>query len=302
MRRTLPVAIHGLVLALVLAGCAEDGSPETQEADPVDALELEATDTTGVLRGVVVDDAIRPLAGVLVELSGTGNGSVETSDDGVFGFQDLPPGTYFVKASRIGYFGAQQTVEVVAGVDDPPVVKVMLRRDVTYQAFVESRQYEGFIQCTSSVLVLCGIPNVLTGDEITSDRFAWDQAFADGGAHIQAEMVWDSTQALSPELYFEMEALNDACENSNDDVGRFLNNTSGPSPIYATVNATQIQAWSVGSTCPLWISVFSGGAAGTPVGFTVQQRFTMYFHTFVGYAPPSGWRFAIDGEPPQPPQ
>lgn len=62
------------------------------------------------------------------------------------------------------------------------------------------------------------------------------------------------------------------------------------------------------------MSVFSRGPACTPPvpdgnplsgfshcpGFTLQQKFTMYFHTFHNYLPPVGWRFTVE-PPPEPP-
>lgn len=297
------ILLAGLLVTAMLAGCASS-TPPAPPADDFD-IDLTPTKTTGVIRGVVVDEGIRPLVNVLIVLKGAAPANTTSNENGAFGFAGLEPGTYFMEVSKIGYFPVQTSADVVAGDPEPPIVKVLLKADVSATPFWQAQTYDGFIQCTTSVLVLCGIANVLTGDDVTADRFAWDQYFANNASLIQAEMVWDSTQAASPELYFELEALNDACEKNSDakydSVGRFLNSTRGISPVYATVNQTEVEAWSIGELCPIWVSIFSGGAAGTPVGFTVQQTFTMYFHTFHGYLPPTGWRFAIDGAPPEPP-
>ncbi|MEA3136258.1 MAG: Carboxypeptidase regulatory-like domain [Thermoplasmata archaeon] len=304
VRRRWLSLVLAVAVAAVLPGCA-GGGPKAQapEETGFEELALEATSTTGVIRGIVVDTAIRPVANATVTLNAKDPQETRTNADGAFGFADLEPGTYFLRIAKRGFLGVQQSAEVAAGVDEPPVTKVILQADASAVApFWQALVYDGYIECTTSVLVLCGAPAILTGQQLTNDRFAWDQYFADNATLLQAEMVWDSTQALSPQLYFEMEALNSDCENSNDDVGSFLNNTEGESPIYATVNETEIQAWSIGQTCPIWMSIFSGGVAGTPVGFTIEQRFTMYFHTFHGYLPPPGWRFTADGDPPPPPQ
>ena len=315
MQRSVPLLVLPL-LALAFAGCADGGGAAVDGADdPVDRLDLVATDTTGVLRGVVVDEAIRPIANATLEVTGTAQRTATTGPDGVFGFDQLPPGTYFVKATRLGFLPTQQSAEVVAGVADPPAVKLLLQRDAGFQAFVEVQQYEGFIECTTSILVLCGIPNVLTGQNITNDRFAWDQSFSDNATHLQAEMVWESTQAASPELYFEMEVLHDDCERAEgSEVGSFLNSTRGPSPIYATVNQSEVRDWDLGQVCPIYMSLFSGGVPGAPcgdadptgtapgwcAGATLQQRFTMYFHGFYNFMPNPGWRFTVDGQPVPP--
>jgi hypothetical protein len=51
------------VLALVLlAGCSADpGTDATDPADDIDFGDVKATDTTGVIRGLVVDGTVRPL-------------------------------------------------------------------------------------------------------------------------------------------------------------------------------------------------------------------------------------------------
>ncbi|HUR24596.1 MAG TPA: carboxypeptidase regulatory-like domain-containing protein [Candidatus Thermoplasmatota archaeon] len=302
-----------LLLTVLLAGCSQGGGAATPEpAEPAfENLELEATATTGVIRGVIVDEAVRPVANATVTLNSETARETRSNADGAFGFAALEPGTYFLQVTKLGYFPVQQSAEVVAGVAEPPIVKILLQTDAASTPFWQGQVFEGFVECTTSILVLCGAPAILTGQNLTNDRFAWDQYFADNATHLQAEMVWDSTQALSPGLYFEMETLNDGCENSNDDVGSFLNNTQGESPIYATVNQTQIEAWSIGTGCPIWMSVFSLGPVCSPPepvfgishcpGFTVEQRFKMYFHTFHGYLPPAGWRFTVDGDPPPPP-
>jgi hypothetical protein len=125
-------------------------------------------------------------------------------------------------------------------------------------------------------------------------------------------------------MYFELETLDDDCDGDeaddrnggeDDDATSFQNNTSGPSPIYATVNESQVYWWQIGSACPVYFSVFSGGISGLPcgdivpeppdplffpdwcVGFTVEQRFSLFVHDFHHFLPPPGWRFTVDGPP-----
>lgn len=309
------------VSAASLAGCAKEPEAEATPVEPaVEDLGLVATEETGIVRGVAVDEAIRPIANVTIGLRG-GDAplSTTTNEGGAFGFDGLEPGTYFLEASKVGYFTVQQSVEVVAGVADPPVAKILLKVDAATTPFVNVQVFEGFIECTTSFVVLCGAPNLLltlwcNGDldpvppqcfgNVTNDRFTNDFFFADNASHIQFEMAWDTNQALSPELYFELETLNLGCDgdaaderDEDGDASSFLNNTDGVSPIYSTVNATQVYVWQIGSVCPIYFSVFAGGAAGTPLGFTVEQRFTLYIHDFHHFLPASGWRFTVDGPP-----
>jgi hypothetical protein len=110
-----------MLMSLGLAGCAAGGDG-SEEADDlaVSDLGLEATATTGIIRGVVVDEAIRPLPGVRVTLVVEGETKqTESNDAGAFGFDSLPPGTYFLKAERFGFESIQQAAEVKAGDSQP---------------------------------------------------------------------------------------------------------------------------------------------------------------------------------------
>src|SRR5688572_10978579 len=108
-----------LVTVIVLAGCSDD-APGTQGGgqDQEQALEdlgLKATDTTGIIRGVVVNEAIVPLGGVNITAVSTGaEVTTQTNDEGLFGLEGLAPGTYFVSASKTGYTTVQTSAEVVA--------------------------------------------------------------------------------------------------------------------------------------------------------------------------------------------
>ena len=295
-------------LLSALAGCAGGGAPAADPAEPAfEQLELEATATTGVLRGVVVDEAVRPIGGAEVVLTNGGRNTTTTAD-GLFGFAGIEPGTYFLSVSKVGFFAVQQSAEVIAGDSEPPVVKVLMRADANYQPYVSQFVYEGWIECTTSFLVLCGAPNTIEPilceaygacyGNLTNDRFTWNFYYAPNMTWLQTEMVWESSQSLSPEFGLEMETLASGCE--GDDYYFFA---GGPSPIVWGVNGSVVEETEValGPECPVYYSVFAGGNAGVPVGFTLQQRFTAFSFAFYSYAPPEGWSFAETGEVPEPP-
>ena len=124
--------LAALVAVAFLAGCASPGtqSEATSAPEPdFGELGLEATSSTGILRGAVVDDALRPIEGATVVLTGEVARRTVTTEVGTFGFEGLPPGTYFVTASKAGYFDAQEDADVVAGVPEPPVVKLQMTAD-----------------------------------------------------------------------------------------------------------------------------------------------------------------------------
>jgi hypothetical protein len=288
-----------LLVVAVLAGCATRSASSSSGPDA--GVNVSATETTGVIKGVVVDAAIKPLAQVLVSVKAGGKTITNhTNANGGFGFSNLEPGTYFVFASKAGFIATQKSAEVKANDDNPPTLRISLEADKTFvKPYYAIQKHVGYIECTTSVLVLCGAPNLLTGQQITPDAFTWDQFFGDNATMIQSEMTWESSQALSPELYFEMELLDGGCKS-----GAFLNNTSGPSPIMTRVYPPAVLEKAkdaIGTVCPIYYSVFSGGVQGTPVGVTFEQKFEMIMVEFHGFLPPKDYRFTRDGEPKVPP-
>src|SRR5688572_2997273 len=97
MRGIVALSLCGLLLA----GCSS--SPEGDGAGPdFSDLGLDASDTTGLIRGIVVDDAIRPVAGANVTLT-PGGQTARTTANGTFGFDGLAAGSYFLAVELYGY-------------------------------------------------------------------------------------------------------------------------------------------------------------------------------------------------------
>src|ERR1041385_8203063 len=96
-----------LLASVAFAGCA--GSARSPSGDPLQDVHVAATATTGVIRGIVVDIAIHPVAGARTLRT-------NSSATGAFGFQGLPAGTYFIEAHRRGYATSRTGVDVEAGV------------------------------------------------------------------------------------------------------------------------------------------------------------------------------------------
>lgn len=288
---------------MATAGCADGGAkPEPEPITGFAELELKATSDRGILRGVVVDTAIRPLAGVEIRMpTSSGERMQTTGSNGLFGFDDLEPGTYFLTATKPGFGSIQQSAEVEAGVAEPPIVKVLLERIPGTEPFVAARAWDGFVFCTTSFIVLCGLPNLLTGQQYTPDKYTWTWFFDPNASLIQSEMVWETSQPLTPSMYFEMEPSGD-CEDG------FFNRTEGLSPIYATLNQSQVESGPIDDDCGIYYSLFSGHneplprqpVTGWGIGATAQQSFRMFTHDFHFYLPFDGWRFTQHGEPPQP--
>src|SRR5688572_24733399 len=140
-----------VVLIVLLAGCSGGGEGAEAADDGFDDLEVEVSATTGAIRGIVVDERITPIEGAGITLRGPNVEQTATSDaEGRFSFSTLAPGTYFLEVASLLHQSAQTTVDVVAGVAEPPITKVLLSRLFTQEPFVEQYKHDGFIQCNQA--------------------------------------------------------------------------------------------------------------------------------------------------------
>ncbi|MGB0652453.1 MAG: carboxypeptidase-like regulatory domain-containing protein [Thermoplasmatota archaeon] len=289
-----------LLVAALLAGCADDdgsnGSDElTQQA--LDDLDVEATATTGVIRGVVVDQAIRPVDGALVQVPQPGGApalSMETDASGAFGFDGLQPGPYFLRITKVGYNDAQVSVDVVAGVDEPAAIKVLLEANPSAAPYVQLFTFNGFIECSTGVLAVCGLANAV-GEiagvgNLTNDHFLEVYEVDPGARFLQSEMVWQSTQAAFPNMYQDLYTAD------GDTIDSQINSTEGPSPLVITEREASIAAHGLGDTRNLMVRVFSAGIAEV----TIQQEFEIFITLTHNFVPPAGWQFNADGAPVPP--
>jgi hypothetical protein len=306
------------LLALILSGCGSKppaGEPEAQ-AD-FEELGLAATETTGVVRGIVVDEAIRPVADVSVVLQADGGPrETVTNAEGAFGFDALPAGTYFIRATKAGFVPTQISTDVVAGVAEPDVVKVLLAADPATTPYVEAYSFDGYLACGVTTPPV-GVALCFLAAEYLNDHTQVTYPVSKRPAWVQTEMVWQSTQALGGELAL-MYSYDGGC-------GLFCDHeVDGTSPLLLVANQTIIDTIGLGNGTDLYIRVFNSdldetnpglGDVCTPipdpvlgnvwclgngVGLTLEQKFNHYTHVFYGYQPPEGWRFSEGSEVPQP--
>jgi hypothetical protein len=311
--------LAALLLLTVLSGCSGDASNkgDVAEDEDFDDLDLDATEDTGIIRGVVLDEAIVPLAGVAVRATGTGGSPLETetTDVGTFGFDELEPGIYFLSASKPGYISGQLSVEVVAGEDEPEIQKIVLAADPVSAPFAQGYVFDGFIECSVSIIAVgfaaCSSVGAL------NDRFIVQYTPQRVPDWAQTEMIWDSTQQVNDGL---------ALLYSGTREGQALlynyGDQRGPSPLLVTANQTTLEEFGVGNGTDLVIRVFNHpiegttppdpvngddcldrpalGGCATGIGFTIEQDFTHYTHIFYGYTPQPDWLFSVDGEPVPP--
>lgn len=312
------VLLAAALLAALLAGCAAgDGDAPAP---------VEATATTGILRGVVVDEAIRPLVGVQVRvpLSDGTERNHTTTDTGAFAFDGLAPGGYLVLAGKLGFLEGSVAANVTAGVAEPPEVRLVLLADVLNAPAIEEFVFSGFLQCSVTAFVarlaacnpseaaqpLCSLPVPLcTGpvNNLTQDQFmAVHSVSRQSARFLQSEMVWEATSQLSSSLK-AVPGARDPVSGSINDYRPF----EGVSPLIMPMDGGVAQGLFIGNGKDLVVRVFSGYMDGTAppqclpspvgcpwgVGAVYEQRFELYTHVFYGFEPPEGWQFGRDGLP-----
>jgi hypothetical protein len=223
-------------LCLLLAGCSQAGDDKGGALPPADfeELELQATASTGVLRGIVVDEAIRPLANATVTLLPSERMAITTAS-GTFGFDELAPGTYFIKVEKPGYNGTQTSTDVVAGVAEPPIVKVLLVQNPSLAPYLEALHFSGFLSFGAAV----GITSVGTTiypqiSEALDDHSIWTVPFTVAPTWSQGELVWKHNQAAGGMMIWEM-----VVGNTNDFKGY---RETAESPALAFWNTTVLMA------------------------------------------------------------
>lgn len=287
-----------LLFASALAGCAED-APESPEGETTQIdEELVATDDTGVIRGVVVDPAIIPIAGVTVTLN-TGEETVSL-EDGSFGFSDLEPGSYFMTATKPGYDGVQSQTDVEAGVALPPVVRIQMLQNLSATPYIAQSQFKANLLCglsTPAISFGCTVlrPSEPYIPEVNSEV----KEFEVLPTFFQTEMYWTSTQSTGDSLILD---LAHCCD--NDSVSG-TGTARGTSPLTAFVTEEEMAAKAVLED-GLEIRVFPWGndairdASGQNAGVILDQEVDWISHEFYNFAPTEGWTFIADGAHPLP--
>lgn len=182
--RAEAVAVALAVLVGTLAGCSgPDSSAEVVvQSQPQDAAEAgtqvieNATipaatppkdGSRGHIAGVVVDEAIRPIAGAKVRLPGLD--LTRTSDrDGSFSFVDLVPASYLLTVAKPGYLAAQALLEVNEG--EFTRAKVVLTAIPPPTPYHVVQKFDGFAEATD----VAGVGYLLIGEGLTCSHCTFD--------------------------------------------------------------------------------------------------------------------------------
>lgn len=319
MRRMWILAV---ALAMALAGCADSGTPDTDpDEEGFDDVDLDATDETGVIRGVVVDASIVPIAAATVTLQNL-EVSTETNDNGAFGFSDLEPGSYFLEVSKVGYESVQTSAEVQAGVDRPPIIKIQLPANPEELPFVVPLAQELFISCGFKAANYvfdagwCDPTGNLGMEDRDRSATTFETGTEQGPQYYQSEVTWKANQPASQGLVTIQCARDNTACGSGVGSDRICN-VRGASPLICKIaadtpsntvpgggnNFTTIRdgegfgsIFSVGlySNCAVTCDPVTGVLG---VGLALDQEVQAYVHVFYNFQPEDDWLFIEDGPP-----
>lgn len=326
MRRFALVAL-ALMLGAAIAGCSDDPKPTGTTAgdDPFgdDFVEPEPTATTGVILGVVVDEAIRPVAEAKVGLT-LPDGTIDektTDTEGRFAYGDLDPGTYLLQVSHLQYTTAQTSVEVVAGDKDPPVHKILIERLFDREPYHEMIQFDGYLACAYAVGVsstcvndytrvvgclnpsACVCPGGCFRDQNLSKQGGnlreYVSSIGPGWQTAVWEMVWEPTSDLGKELGLTVSYY------SRPTASHFFGGAGGPSPVRLQIDVgVEHESANLGGGYSTMIPengtdelfTFFSAAGGTSGPVAVNQQFQAFQTHFYYGIIPEGWSF-VNGDP-----
>ena len=287
------------VLAMVLSGCMSQPTPaapratELQQADEAAAaVTVQPSATTGVVRGVVVDQAIHPVANVTVTLDDRSN--VTTNAKGAFGFDNLKPGTHFLTTSRQDYTSVRQSVQVEAGVDHPEPVRIQIVAIPRATPSVDEYRIKMFVGAAAA-LPLAGPYNAGVTDALGEGTWSFLMPMEGNGTVAQFEFDWTAGSQLADS------GQGHATTYATDDKGHRdpLDDKTviSASPVVVRLNATV-----AGRTSTEMAADFRAAPSGSlPVGAMANQPLDCFVHVFHNFVPDPAWQFGRDGAYPLPP-
>lgn len=279
-----------LLVAAALAGCGDAPGP----------AEVPAAAGGGVLRGVVADAAVRPVANASVQVLGTP--FVGTSgQDGTFRFEGLLSGDYQVEVSKLGYATSLQSVAVVAGDPEPAFVRFQLVQDLANAPYFELQSFDGYVEFGFAVgaagrpLMASSSFTAFAGNNDWRTFHTWDRT----PTVIQGEAYWVPESDVARHMAYSWNAFVVGGENA---VFEGLDEANGTSPLALRHVGDDLDTWRIGAERRLEARMTPSTDLEAPAGasYTVHQTFRLFMTSFYGYAPPEGWLFVVDGlHPPR---
>lgn len=319
------VLLASALLATLAAGCAA-GSPEQAMPDAgFEDLDVQVSATTGAIRGVAVDERIVPIQGATVRASGLGfEDSTQTDEEGRFVFSNLQPGTYFLQAEGPLHKAAQTSTEVVAGVAEPPLVRLLLERLFDQEPFVEQIKTDGFIQCNQAGVYYGSAPCVTdftgvvggplngTGPctpsgcapelrRILDEQRGFRTAVGPGWQSIVLEMVWQETSET-----FDRMGITFSYNETQRPASHWYARSDSTSPMRMEVKTGVVDDTHQGEPemippeghSDLYYFVGVRQSMFPAPNVAVNQAFNLFQTTFYYGVPPEGWSLVNGDELP----
>lgn len=277
----------GLALFFLLAGCSE----------PPPAPDIQVAPGERLVEGVVVDAAIRPVAGARVTVVGAGEGQT-TESDGEFAFA-LAFGAAVFEATHPRFAPVRQTLDVAAGDEAKVVLQFSFTAgEAPYKTVVK---YDGFVVCSLGISLIfseecgegVGTPVGRFGKQgnnaIRYDFVAEDPSLKT----IVLDLVWTPTSEAGCEMLY---LFNTAwtCEPACGGNAVGAGSVQGPSPLLLRVDEADLSPHLQDPA-----TVFTTYALArndiSQVNILLNQPFQLFVSTF--YREPAPEEYSLLTEP-----
>ena len=183
-----------LVLALLLAGCS--GASTAQKKG--------STGDGPLLQGYVFDQAVRPVPGALVSVSGAGvgNGTVTTGTDGHYAFAQLPfDERLVVSIKAAGLKALSKQVSVSPG--NSTFLNFTLEALPSAKPYTESQGFNGFLACEVATTANGQTQRQDCGS--TENKRVWTLAINPGAQSVVLETAWSAVSPGSSVLHLTVQ-------------------------------------------------------------------------------------------------
>lgn len=316
MSKIYGIAVAGLLLVMLLAGCLSGDEVEPQEQEdetPETAGEAEFSEETGALKGAVSSDLFEPLQNARIEILDMDRDPTEyqtaTAADGEFVINHMEPGQYIVFVTRVGYEASQRTAQINAGALTE--IRVQLEPLPDGGPYAEEWEDVGIITFSIAwwaepTVVGCVVIPGTTGIAKSCGNFRYG---ADGNINFEVdeevetillEMVWTPAGPLGESLRLELicpevpRGSFGAVEEPEHDC--YWDSPSHSSPIIHRVDRDHWEEHGYNQTGGWQGRIFAAygtlgtyGLTGVDAGIAYEQSFTVHSTLFYGEPAPEGY-------------
>lgn len=228
-------AVLLILMMSAMAGCSDDATPDACCTD-------QPTQEPCAIEGVVVDETITPIEGVMIVVQDT-EARATSGPNGTYRIPCLEPGTYFLEASHPLYGPVQASFTVAADATPPPLLKIQLQRIISTEPYTAQIQLAGYVFCSSSTATVIseecgeglGVPGLGRVGGHPENRAQVD-FFTDGSLlrSVVAELVWEPTLTVGSGVQEGQVHAGLFTEHFCDPICRYdalVDDKRGPSPL-----------------------------------------------------------------------